>query len=284
MGRKYMYILSKKTLYITQKLNGLSFGVNIRAKLYGEKFCSSTGFEIYEFNGKKELYKKIKEFKPEIIIFDKFYLHIFSKKIKKENPNLKIFIIQKFFHFEKGKYHEFFGDYSAILMPYDFPKNIEEKKKHMVIPVGEFSRTGDIEKKKKLISELKINKDSYNILVMSGSGKFEITEKIINYAKDKYKNIKNVKIYICRGNSYCKKIHKNTKKYINLGIIEDINNIFSEMDLIISKAGYNTLSEISKTNTPAIVFPRENSDEILDSKYFSNKYKNIKILKEDELK
>jgi len=137
--------------------------------------------------------------------------------------------------------------------------------------------TGDKEKAKRLFKNYQ-NKPT--ILIFGGSlGSKTINEAIFNsLAKLKDYNI----IHIVGKNNLKKFKYEN---YVQLEFTNEIYNLFALSDLIISRAGSNSINEILALNKPNILIPlskkASRGDQIINAKYFKEKGYSKVILEEE---
>lgn len=151
----------------------------------------------------------------------------------------------------------------------DFPKN---KAILTGNPCGEKAISLPASNKK----EYNLDKNKKLVLIVMGSlGSRTINDMIYNNL-DKFNN-KNYEVLFVTGNSYYEKLDKN-KKYKNVHIlpfIYELPRVMKISDLIISRAGASTMSEIMALDIPSIFIP---------SPYVTNnhQYKNALDLCEKE--
>jgi len=137
--------------------------------------------------------------------------------------------------------------------------------------------TGGKEKAKRLFKNYQ-NKPT--ILIFGGSlGSKTINEAIFNsLAKLKDYNI----IHIVGKNNLKKFKYEN---YVQLEFTNEIYNLFALSDLIISRAGSNSINEILALNKPNILIPlskkASRGDQIINAKYFKEKGYSKVILEEE---
>ena len=196
-------------VFATQDLEG-----NINYKI------DEAGYKVYTLknNEFEELNFLIKELNIEMIVIDHYKIdYDFEKKLKNENPNLKIFVFDD--TYEKH--------YSDILLNHNISAN--KKKYKNLVPKNCELRCGsnytllrdEFFKAKKLKHKIKKDKKTKTIfLAMGGADHSNINIKILKVIKKIRKDKKNVKVNLVTTSAnknlkeleeYCK-----NKKWINL--------------------------------------------------------------------
>ncbi|MBN2881201.1 hypothetical protein JXM83_04055 [Candidatus Woesearchaeota archaeon] len=124
-----------------------------------------------------------------------------------------------------------------------------------------------------------------NIIITVGSG--DNREKIIDNICENI-NLDNI-IVISGPSAEKSKIEKLQQKYLNVKFVEyvdDIYSLYNKARLIISLGGYNSMTELMKTNIPVIIIPEitlNEEEQLIRAKLFSDN--NIfALLYPDEIK
>lgn len=137
--------------------------------------------------------------------------------------------------------------------------------------------SGDKEKAKRLFKNYQ-NKPT--ILIFGGSlGSKTINEAIFNSLS----KLKNYNIIHIVGKNNLKKFKY--ENYVQLEFTNEIYNLFALSDLIISRAGSNSINEILALNKPNILIPlskkASRGDQIINAEYFKEKGYSKVILEEE---
>lgn len=125
------------------------------------------------------------------------------------------------------------------------------------------------------ISEQKVlNSNTFNLFIFGGSqGARAINYAVLNILKD-FEKIPNLKIYHQTGELDFIKVKKEYEAYkLNYEIfpyIMDIEKIYSRSNLIISRSGASSISELIATTIPAILIPLPTAAD--DHQYYNAKY------------
>lgn len=152
----------------------------------------------------------------------------------------------------------------------DKNNRFKEKGEYVGALVREDIKTGNKEKGKEICN---INNNRPTILVMGGSlGAKSINEAIWNNIDEILKDF-NV-IHICGKNS----VNTNVKRdnYIQFEFVKDeLKHIFKVADMVISRAGANSIFEFLSLNIPMLLIPlplsQSRGDQIENAKYFKEK-------------
>ena len=129
-----------------------------------------------------------------------------------------------------------------------------------------------------VIKRHNINNSKPTILIVGGSLGAKVINTII------WENIKTLtekyNIIHIVGKSKLNKNLNNIKNYIQLDFVSDIENYFSASDIIISRAGSNTIFELLALNKPMLLIPLSKAssrgDQILNAENFQkNNYANV---------
>ena len=229
-----------KIFFATQELSG-----NINYKIKESGFS----LEILKSNNFEELDILIKKFNINMIVIDHYGIDcIFEKKLKDENPNLKIFVFDDTYE----KHH------CDILLNHNISGNI--KKYNNLVPQNCELRCGsdytllreefiDIKKKKKINKK---KKEKTIFIAMGGADHSNINIKILEVIK----LIPNLKVNIVStfANKNLKKLVKysKNKKWINLHInSNNIAKLMIKSDFSIVTPSV-TVNEVYFLNLPII--------------------------------
>ncbi len=214
----------------------------------------------------------IKEFDPDIVIGCGGYVTapvIYSaKKLGK-----KTFIHEQ--NSVVGLANKFLARYTDKI-GVSFESTIKDFPKDKAVLTGNPCSEKALSIKKKTKEELGIDKNKKLVLIVMGSlGSTSINDKIFSFV-DKFRG-KNYSVIIVTGNSYYDKV-KNRRLPDNVKIMPFIYEMPSVMkitDLMVTRAGASTISEITALEVPSIFIP---------SPYVVNnhQYKNAKDLTDKE--
>ena len=265
-------------IFATQNLNG-----NINYKIAEEEYK----LVILKNNNFEELNQLIKELNIDMIIIDHYNINYnFEKELKKENPNLKIFVFD-------DTYEKHFCD---ILINHNISAN--EKKYKNLVPNNCELRCGSkytllrdefLEAKKQKNSIKKDKKIKTIFVAMGGADHSNININILKVVnKIRKKNKKNIKVNIVSTNAnknleklkdYCK-----NKKWINLHInSKQIAKLMSESDFAIVTPSV-TVNEVHYLGLPIIAI-KTAKNQIYMYKYLKKyKYHVFNRLKKEKLK
>lgn len=215
----------------------------------------------------------LKEYNPDMVLFDTFFpidmiKNNFSKKTK------KVLILRKYKESElekffRKKYYQFFD---LILVPhlkeeFDFQKYRYDGRFKFVGSIVKNIKNSDIIKIKRIYN---IKQKEFTILVNCGGGGLQDSSLYLKTVVESYKRIKNqisnLKFIIIAGPL--------NREFENIKKIEDKNTIVKKFEpnllelmtccnLMICKAGYNTINEILVSKIPSILIPmyRDNEDQ-----------------------
>ena len=265
-------------IFATQNLNG-----NINYKIAEEEYK----LVILKNNNFEELNQLIKELNIDMIIIDHYNINYnFEKELKKENPNLKIFVFD-------DTYEKHFCD---ILINHNISAN--EKKYKNLVPNNCELRCGSkytllrdefLEAKKQKNSIKKDKKIKTIFVAMGGADHSNINIDILKVVnKIRKKNKKNIKVNIVSTNAnknleklkdYCK-----NKKWINLHInSKQIAKLMSESNFAIVTPSV-TVNEVHYLGLPIIAI-KTAKNQIYMYKYLKKyKYHVFNRLKKEKLK
>ncbi|MBU90189.1 hypothetical protein CMO94_01500 [Candidatus Woesearchaeota archaeon] len=142
---------------------------------------------------------------------------------------------------------------------------------------GPLVKEMDKNKVNKVKKRYGINNNDYVILAISGGGgqypnttaTDDFFENCIKSFEDIYNEIKNPKFIIINGPLCKKKPNSKNPNIIIKDYEDDLMELMSGSNLIISRAGYNSVNEIMSTGTPAILMdiPCDYDDQIARAKY-----------------
>ena len=235
-----------------------------KRKLTLDNFKTVTNF----LGAIKKAKKIIKEFDPDIVIGCGGYVTapvIYSaKKLGK-----KTFIHEQ--NSVVGLANKFLSRY-IDKVGVSFESTIKDFPKGKAILTGNPCSEKALTIKKVNKESLEIDKDKKLVLIVMGSlGSRTVNDKMMEFI-DKFKN-KNYSVIFVTGTSYYEKV-KNKRVPSNVKIMPFINEmpgVMKSTDLIVTRAGASTMSEITALELPAIFVP---------SPYVANnhQYKNAKDL------
>ena len=257
-------------IFATQNLNG-----NINYKIAEEEYK----LVILKNNNFEELNQLIKELNIDMIIIDHYNINYnFEKELKKENPNLKIFVFDDTYerhHCDILLNHNIYakeGKYKKLV-----PKECELRCGSKYTLLREEFKDAKIQKTK----EIKDKKIKTIFVAMGGADHSNININILKVVnKIRKKNKKNIKVNIVSTNAnknleklkdYCK-----NKKWINLYInSKQIAKLMSESDFAIVTPSV-TVNEVYYLELPIIAI--KTADNQIDI-YRYLKKKRFSVLK-----
>lgn len=208
---------------------------------------------IYKFIKSREKCKKIiKEFDPDIVIGTGGYVTgpviWAAKKLGK-----KTFIHEQ--NSVVGLSNKYLTKY-ADKIGVSFSSTLKLFPKEKVVLTGNPCSEKALNMKKAKKEEYGLSQDKKLVLIVMGSlGSKTINEKILSYIKE-FRN-KEYEVMFITGESYYE-IARKTRTPENVKIVPFINDLPSLMkssDLIVTRAGASTISEILVLNLPAIFIP-----------------------------
>ena len=265
-------------IFATQNLNG-----NINYKIAEEEYK----LVILKNNNFEELNQLIKELNIDMIIIDHYNINYnFEKELKKENPNLKIFVFDDTYerhHCDILLNHNIYakeGKYKKLV-----PKECELRCGSKYTLLREEFKDAKIQKTK----EIKDKKIKTIFVAMGGADHSNINIDILKVVnKIRKKNKKNIKVNIVSTNAnknleklkdYCK-----NKKWINLYInSKQIAKLMSESDFAIVTPSV-TVNEVHYLGLPIIAI-KTAKNQIYMYKYLKKyKYHVFNRLKKEKLK
>ena len=137
-----------------------------------------------------------------------------------------------------------------------FESTIKDFKEGKATLTGNPCSEKAIKVKKATKKELEIDEDKKLVLIVMGSlGSRSINDKLFEFV-DKFRN-KNYSVIIVTGNSYYEKV-KNKKVPSNVKVlpfIYEMPRVMKITDLMVTRAGASTMSEITALEVPAIFIP-----------------------------
>ena len=265
-------------IFATQNLNG-----NINYKIAEEEYK----LVILKNNNFEELNQLIKELNIDMIIIDHYNINYnFEKELKKENPNLKIFVFDDTYerhHCDILLNHNIYakeGKYKKLV-----PKECELRCGSKYTLLREEFKDAKIQKTK----EIKDKKIKTIFVAMGGADHSNINIDILKVVnKVRKKNKKNIKVNIVSTNAnknleklkdYCK-----NKKWINLHInSKQIAKLMSESNFAIVTPSV-TVNEVHYLGLPIIAI-KTAKNQIYMYKYLKKyKYHVFNRLKKEKLK
>lgn len=208
---------------------------------------------LYKFlSARKHCLKIIKEFDPDIVIGAGGYVTgpviWAAKKLGK-----KTFIHEQ--NSSVGLSNKYLTKY-ADKIGVSFESTINMFPKDKVVLTGNPCSEKALNMKKTNKEELGLDKNKKLVLIVMGSlGSKTVNNKIVSFL-DSFKN-KNYEVMFITGNSYYEQVKK-LKTPSNVKIVPFINELPSLMkstDLMISRAGASTMSEILVLGVPTIFIP-----------------------------
>lgn len=179
----------------------------------------------------------------------------------------------------------------VICLAYEKTKDHFPQVKKIVItgnPVREEVFKGDPQAGYKFTG---LNKDLPIILIMGGSQGSEFINQRVSLAVNKL--VRHYQIIQICGKGKCENIavpltNVYLKRYITFEYLnEELADIFSITDLVISRAGANSLAEIEANNLPAILIPisraASRGEQTLNAKAYEEKHPRTQIIPNDDL-
>lgn len=133
--------------------------------------------------------------------------------------------------------------------------------------------------KKKLIKELGL-KEPFVLITISGPGKSK--RPILSYFKQNLKNVEEVFVLLNEGNVE-EDFERRKENFIHKGWINKIYKYIKASDLVVSRAGLSTLSDLVIYGKKSILIPMKNQPEQEGNAKNANRLGISKILKQKEL-
>lgn len=292
--KEYLEIINDKVkkyvnnLYIrSTNNNGKVFkAVYKLGELYGKTKIKSPVYALNSFS-KRKLYEYIKENNFDYVVTTHLFAALALTTIKKEHDTHFVAIATDYICIPF--WEEANPDYYIIPskdLAQDFiNKGVkEEKLRAYGIPVSNnFSIDYDKEKE---LDELGLNKDKKYILVLTGSMGFGNTNKIVEELLNKSED--NYRFLVSCGNNEkllrtLKEKYKDNDKVITIPFTREIYKYMRASEVILSKPGGLTTTEIATLNKPFIHTMPIPGCENYNASYFSDKKMSIKCDSIDEV-
>jgi UDP-N-acetylglucosamine--N-acetylmuramyl-(pentapeptide) pyrophosphoryl-undecaprenol N-acetylglucosamine transferase len=131
---------------------------------------------------------------------------------------------------------------------------------------------------------LSLNKDKKTLLVLGGSQGSVFLNKIISESIDSNMLDKINILWIVGVNNYKKYKHYNTESIKVLSFVDNMPYLYSLCDLIVSRSGAMTVSEILEFKKPSILIPFKFSAEnhqVFNAKYLEENFAALLIQEKD---
>ena len=231
-------------------------GINFKSiEIYG--FNRKNLFKNFKtikclFKAKKECKRIIKEFNPDIVIGVGGYV-TFPVIMAAHSLGIKTFIHEQ--NSVAGKANLTLSKF-VDLIGVSFKSSINEFPKEKTLFTGNPCSEDALKKPAMDKSELKLSKDKKLVLFVMGSlGSYKVNEFLIDTMK--LFNNKEYEVLYVTGNNYYEEISKN-KFPSNVKVvpyIDSMTRIMKNTDLIVTRAGASTLSEIIALDLPSILIP-----------------------------
>ena len=216
----------------------------------------------YLFKSKIELKKVIKDFNPDIVIGFGGYI-TFPVITTAHKLGYKTFIHEQ--NSVAGKANLMMAD-TVDLIGVSLKSTLDVFPKEKVIFTG--NPCGDIKNKKIDKTSLGFSKNKKLIVIVMGSlGALKVHQFLIDNLS-KFKNENYEILYITGKNNYDSIKDKNYSSNIKVvPYIDNLSSLFYDTDLLITRAGASTLSEIISYKVPSILIP---SPYVPDNHQFKN--------------
>jgi len=200
---------------------------------------------------KKKASKILKEFKPDIVIGCGGYV---TAPVIYAASKLKIKTLIHEQNSVVGMSNKFLSKY-ADLIAVSFEATMKDFDQKKVVLTGNPCGEKSLKVKKAKKEEFGLDENKKLIVIVMGSlGSRTVNDKIVNML-DKFNQ--NYEILFVTGNSYYEKV-KDMKTNKNIKIVPfvyEIPRVLKICDLLISRAGASTMSEIMALNVPTIFIP-----------------------------
>ncbi len=205
----------------------------------------------------KKCIKIMKEFKPDIVVgvggYVTFPVIMAASKLK-----IKTVIHEQ--NSIPGKTNKFLSKkVDAVFTSFEMSKKYFNEKAN-VINTGNPAGDNVINLKPLKKEDFKLSKNKKLVLVTSGSlGSSSLNGKLIEFLKLSENN--DFEVLFITGKGNYDEFIKNNKFSNNIKIVPFINNlsaIFKSCDLVISRAGATSISELLMSKTPSILIPSPN--------------------------
>ena len=228
-------------------------------------------------------YKALQEFKPDLVLgFGGYLTYPVIKAAKKLN-------IKTFLHEQNsviGKTNKMLAK-DVDLVAVSFLSTMEKfKKAKKVVYTGNPCGERALATKKIRKCEIGLDEREKLIIVVAGSlGSASINDKLKDFLKLAKKS--NYQVLYITGKNYYEKFIKDTKFSNNVKVVPYLDNLpglMKSADLIVSRAGASTISEILALNLPAIFIPSpyvSNNHQYYNAKEITKNNASIMILEEN---
>jgi glycosyltransferase involved in cell wall biosynthesis/predicted glycosyltransferase len=211
----------------------------------------------------------VMKYQPDIIVYDNFFPHE-GLKFAHSNGIRNVLVLRKK---RKGFLENEFESYGDIYTLFDsfivaenekgFEIQIPSKLKDRFIFTGPIIRSIKPSKKQNNHS---ISKKEFHICATCGGGGYKETDEflktILETQKKARNKVKKLKFTVITGPYYKKDIKKRKIEGVVIREFEpDIIGLMESCDMIISRAGYNTVNEIMSLRKPSILVPVETKED-----------------------
>lgn len=276
-------IVNKKAKKLSEKLylstlngNGKIFKVVYKlGELYSKTKLKSPVYSVNKLH-KKKLYNYIIQNKIDLVITTHIFPALTLTAIKKV-PFLLVATDYTACPFMEEANPNYYVIQNGIEKDF-INKGIDEKK---LLKTGIPVSSNFIKNAKNIRYNLNIDKEK-NILIMLGSMGFGNINKIVNNLLE----IDNTKIIIVTGSNkelYNKLKKIKNKKLITLGYVHNMNDLIYSSDIVVSKPGGLSSTEIASINKPLIHAFAIPGIETINTNFFYNHKMSIKCDNENEI-
>ena len=276
-------IVNKKAKKLSEKLylstlngNGKIFKVVYKlGELYSKTKLKSPVYSVNKLH-KKKLYNYIIQNKIDLVITTHIFPALTLTAIKKV-PFLLVATDYTACPFMEEANPNYYVIQNGIEKDF-INKGIDEKK---LLKTGIPVSSNFIKNAKSIRYNLNIDKEK-TILIMLGSMGFGNINKIVNNLLE----IDNTKIIIVTGSNkelYNKLKKIKNKKLITLGYVHNMNDLIYSSDIVVSKPGGLSSTEISSINKPLIHAFAIPGIETINTNFFYNHKMSIKCNNENEI-
>lgn len=276
-------IVNKKAKKLSEKLylstlngNGKIFKVVYKlGELYSKTKLKSPVYSVNKLH-KKKLYNYIIQNKIDLVITTHIFPALTLTAIKKV-PFLLVATDYTACPFMEEANPNYYVIQNGIEKDF-INKGIDEKK---LLKTGIPVSSNFIKNAKSIRYNLNIDKEK-NILIMLGSMGFGNINKIVNNLLE----IDNTKIIIVTGSNkelYNKLKKIKNKKLITLGYVHNMNDLIYSSDIVVSKPGGLSSTEIASINKPLIHAFAIPGIETINTNFFYNHKMSIKCNNENEI-
>lgn len=276
-------IVNKKAKKLSEKLylstlngNGKIFKVVYKlGELYSKTKLKSPVYSVNKLH-KKKLYNYIIQNKIDLVITTHIFPALTLTAIKKV-PFLLVATDYTACPFMEEANPNYYVIQNGIEKDF-INKGIDEKK---LLKTGIPVSSNFIKNAKNIRYNLNIDKEK-TILIMLGSMGFGNINKIVNNLLE----IDNTKIIIVTGSNkelYNKLKKIKNKKLITLGYVHNMNDLIYSSDIVVSKPGGLSSTEISSINKPLIHAFAIPGIETINTNFFYNHKMSIKCNNENEI-